>query len=217
MNKSLSITQFLLFNILFGDVYSDRFLVYIANAITDFKIYKSTGRTNLDELNDEMDKIGAISISQWLPNARPTDRDGDIYLNRYFVIYLASINTDIYNLAKRALQLDCVQSSETMAVFKPTYIPNDPLWNVQYGLPLIQADLAYDFWDVDGGELPGDREIILASVDTGVDWDHVDLVENIWNNLQSSSPSENHFIRQFHRWFDGLKTIRFLKHFTNTV
>ena len=42
-------------------------------------------------------------------------------------------------------------------------------------------------------------------------------IENIWNNLQSSSPSENHFIRQFHRWFDGLKTIRLLKHFTKTV
>ena len=39
-------------------------------------------------------------------------------------------------------------------------------------------------------------------------------IENIWENLQSSSPSENHFIQQFHRWFDGLKTIRFLKYFT---
>ncbi len=42
-------------------------------------------------------------------------------------------------------------------------------------------------------------------------------IENIWKNLQSSSPSENHFIRQFHRWFDGLKTIRLLKHFTKIV
>ena len=38
-------------------------------------------------------------------------------------------------------------------------------------------------------------------------------IKNIWKNLQSSSPSENHFIRQFHRWFDGLKTIRLLRHF----
>ena len=39
-------------------------------------------------------------------------------------------------------------------------------------------------------------------------------IKNIWKNLQSSSPSENHFTKQFHRWFDGFKTIRFLKHFT---
>ncbi len=42
-------------------------------------------------------------------------------------------------------------------------------------------------------------------------------IEPIWNNLQSSSPSENHFIRQFHRWFDSLKTIRILKYFTKIV
>jgi len=39
-------------------------------------------------------------------------------------------------------------------------------------------------------------------------------IETIWENLQLSSPSEHHFIKQFHRWFDGLKTIRFLKHFS---
>ena len=39
-------------------------------------------------------------------------------------------------------------------------------------------------------------------------------IEHIWKNLQSSSPSDTHFTQQFHRWFDGLKTIRFLKYFT---
>ena len=39
-------------------------------------------------------------------------------------------------------------------------------------------------------------------------------IDNIWDNLKSSSPSENHFTKQFHRWFDSLKTIRLLKHFT---
>ena len=39
-------------------------------------------------------------------------------------------------------------------------------------------------------------------------------IETIWLNLQSSSPTKDHFIQQVHRWFDGLKTIRLLKHFT---
>ena len=39
-------------------------------------------------------------------------------------------------------------------------------------------------------------------------------IETIWSNLQSSSPTEDHFIQQVHRWFDGLKTIRLLKYFT---
>ena len=40
-------------------------------------------------------------------------------------------------------------------------------------------------------------------------------IEDIWSNLQNNASSEYHFSKQFHRWFDGLKTIRLLKHFTN--
>ena len=39
-------------------------------------------------------------------------------------------------------------------------------------------------------------------------------IKDILPKLQTSSPSKIHFINQFHRWFDGLKTIRFLKFFT---
>ena len=39
-------------------------------------------------------------------------------------------------------------------------------------------------------------------------------IESIWNKIQSNAPSKSHFTRQFHRWFDELKTIRFLKRFT---
>lgn len=39
-------------------------------------------------------------------------------------------------------------------------------------------------------------------------------INNIWLGLQASSPTKEHFIKQFHRWFDGLKTIRLLKLFS---
>jgi len=39
-------------------------------------------------------------------------------------------------------------------------------------------------------------------------------IEDIWDGIQTSSPSIHHFYQQFHRWFDGLKTIRLLKHFS---
>ena len=31
---------------------------------------------------------GANKIDYWLPNARPTDRDGDVYLNRFYIFIL---------------------------------------------------------------------------------------------------------------------------------
>ena len=53
-------------------------------------------------------------------------------------------------------------------IYRPTdYTPNDPYWNNQYGLELIQADLAFDLWDIDGGEIPGQMtsgEIVVGVV-----------------------------------------------------
>ena len=43
---------------------------------------------------------------------------------------------------------------------------------------------------------------------------HDEGIEDVWVNLQSNAPTESHFSKQFHRWFDGLKTIRLLKRFT---
>ena len=43
----------------------------------------------------------------------------------------------------------------------------------------------------------------------------IEGIETIWSNIQNNAPSELHFKEQFHRWFDGLKTIRFLKRFSS--
>jgi hypothetical protein len=66
--------------------------------------------------------------------------------------------------------------------------PNDNLYSVQWHLPKIQAPEA---WDIHKGE-EGDSTIILAITDSGVDWDHPDLVDNIWNNLGEDADGDNH-------------------------
>jgi len=42
----------------------------------------------------------------------------------------------------------------------------------------------------------------------------IEGIEIIWSKIQNNAPSALHFKEQFHRWFDGLKTIRFLKRFS---
>ena len=39
-------------------------------------------------------------------------------------------------------------------------------------------------------------------------------IEYVWNGIQNSSPTEKHYVGQFHRWFDGLKTLKLLKIFS---
>ena len=186
MKKILIIIQFILLHSLHAEIYQDRILVYIDNSIEDFDLNEGLFRTNLKDLNELMDIIGATGITKWLPRARPTDRDGDTYLNRYYVIDLGYDRPDIEKLVTNLEYLPCIRTSETMIIMKPDYTPNDPRWNQQYGLELIQADLAYDLWDIEGGDLPGyveDGEIVVAVTDVGFEWDHSDLIGNVWQNL----------------------------------
>lgn len=65
--------------------------------------------------------------------------------------------------------------AEPNYLYEISLIPNDPLYDEQWALPLIEADAA---WDVESG----DGNVIIAVVDTGIDYIHEDLAENIWRN-----------------------------------
>ncbi len=54
-------------------------------------------------------------------------------------------------------------------------IPNDPLYAQQWYLPAIDAPAAWD-------STTGDTSQVIAIIDTGVDWNHPDLDDNIWTN-----------------------------------
>lgn len=54
-------------------------------------------------------------------------------------------------------------------------MPNDPLVGNQWAWGVIDA---YEAWDI----TPGSRDIAVAVFDTGTDWDHEDLIDNIWVN-----------------------------------
>jgi subtilisin family serine protease len=57
------------------------------------------------------------------------------------------------------------------------YSPNDPLLNFQQHLNVIKAREA---WDV----TKGDTSVVIAIIDTGVDWPHDDLKASIWRNYK---------------------------------
>ena len=66
-------------------------------------------------------------------------------------------------------------------------IVNDPLYDQQWYIPEVKADLVWP-------QTKGDTTMIIAILDTGVDWLHPDLKNKIWNN---PSPSTN-------TWPDGI-------------
>lgn len=84
-----------------------------------------------------------------------------------------------------------LQASPGVVYVEPDYLiriartPNDARFNEQYGLNnngqnggAVDADIdATDAWDITTG-----NRVAVAVIDTGVDYNHEDLANNIWNN-----------------------------------
>lgn len=86
-----------------------------------------------------------------------------------------SAPTDIEALAQKLEQEHEVEFAEPNYYFPLTVVPNDPLYSQIYPLSIVKADSA---WNVQ----KGDSTVIIAIIDSGVDWDHPDLASVIWTN-----------------------------------
>ncbi|MBE0639666.1 MAG: S8 family serine peptidase [Bacteroidales bacterium] len=72
-----------------------------------------------------------------------------------------------------------IEYAEPIPVIELLEVPNDPMYGDLHHLTQIHAEEA---WDIHKGE-NGPEDIIIAIVDSGVDWDHEDLIDNIWQNI----------------------------------
>jgi len=167
------------------------FLFCLKHEQQPLEIFRSGSGFSVDNaaLNSFFDTYQIINIEPWIPGATELDKDGDIYLNRIYRVYLAENSRSNMIAAKEDItQFTFIHSSEFEMIRKPVYQPNDPNYDQQCSLPAVKADLAWDFWDIASGLMPGDRHVLLAAVDTGVDITHPDLQHNIWIN-QNEIPS----------------------------
>ena len=95
-------------------------------------------------------------------------------LSKIYKVTLSG-NVDIQKVAEEVSQDPNVEYAEPNGFFKICVTPNDPYYNRQWGLSKI---LASEGWD----SKSGDPSIVIAVIDTGVDYDHQDLRSNIWSN-----------------------------------
>ena len=104
-------------------------MIYIDNKVTDFRIEDDQLTTSISEVNNTLKDQGVNSISQWLPNARPSDRNGNIFLNRYYVVEFESVKNDMDKIINDLMALDVITVSERIPIVEPAYVPNDSLWD----------------------------------------------------------------------------------------
>jgi subtilisin family serine protease len=78
-------------------------------------------------------------------------------------------------LMKRLHRDPAVAYVEPDATVRLAAIPDDPLWDDLWGMRAIRAPRAWD-------SVVGSPDIVVADLDTGVDYAHEDLAANMWHN-----------------------------------
>ena len=71
-------------------------------------------------------------------------------------------------------------------VISPTALPNDPSFSTLWGLNNVGQSGGVADVDIDAPEAwnttTGSRSVVVAVIDTGIDYNHPDLASNIWRN-----------------------------------
>ena len=177
-------------------IYRDNSLLFsIYSNISPLQFDHTFYRSNHDEINVFLANYDIIKIEPWLKSATETDFDNDIYLNRiYRITFSEKSKSNILEAFDELKTISDVQYVERENRHKIYYTPNDSQYGQQWFLPAINSNDAWDLWNINGGEIPGDKQIILASVDTGVNRKHPDLVNNIYQNLGEDADGDGQTI-----------------------
>ncbi len=130
--------------------------------------------------------IRARRVERKIPGARqaaPVQRPG----RKLFLV-------DVADKSKAGMQkaIDELRKDPTVAYAEPNYqlkaigIPDDPHFDLLYGMHnvgqnngVVDADIdAPEAWDM----ATGDDNVLVGVIDTGIDYLHPDLVDNMWTN-----------------------------------
>ncbi|MFK7926032.1 MAG: S8 family serine peptidase [Bacteroidia bacterium] len=103
-----------------------------------------------------------------------------------------------------ASQNDHILYLEPDYIYQMEETPDDPYFEKQWGLSNLGqtggssgADIKISsHWNTN----TGNKSVITGIIDTGIDWGHEDLVDNIWQNLAEDFDGDGHTIE----WIDGI-------------
>ncbi len=100
-------------------------------------------------------------------------------LNRIYKIKVNE-NADVINAVNDYNQDSNIEYAEPNFIAQTFFTPNDPMFSKQWAHQITQAQQG---WDIQRGN----SNIVIAVLDTGVDYNHEDLSGNIWNNIDEIS------------------------------
>ena len=164
--------------------YNDRILICLQPdlSIDQISYRQGTPVTGIPALDQLLELREITVMEKFLPAATADDMDGDIVLANIYRLRSRNDKLAVQQLIQDFSKVASILYAEQETIDRVLYTPNDSRYNQQWFLPRIQAPAAWDLWDIAGGETPGDLGIVLASVDSGVQYTHPDLWQHAWIN-----------------------------------
>ena len=145
------------------------------------------GISSLDTVSDE---LGVVRVEPMFRSQLSKTRPDLPDISRIYRVALAD-GMDVRRAASIFGSDPSVEYAEPIPFHYLHETPNDPLFNVQWFLDLIDAEGA---WDVHKGENGAD--VVVGISDTGLAWRHEDLVDNIFQNLGEDVDGDGRVIEE---------------------
>ncbi len=167
----------------------------IKKGIIVVKLKKSLNKSaaniisSYQSLNVKMNVWGIQKVDQPYFYLSQSQLVGAEDLTRIFHLYFSE-EQDPQKVADEFAFDPNVLYAEPLYVHSVEEIPNDPAWaqNQHGDLAHIQAPEA---WNLVKGEA---GEVVIGIVDNGTEWNHPDLVDNIWQNLGEDADNDGRTI-----------------------
>jgi subtilisin family serine protease len=133
----------------------------------------------LTEVNQAMTKstfeeLRVEQLQRVAPGQLPTEVSDDL-VRTYFLNYASDV--DPFYLASKIQSIPGVEYAEPQVEMELHYDPNDPLYGTN-GQNYFEIQRFNRAWNL----TKSSRDIIIAIVDSGVDYKHPDLRDNLWRN-----------------------------------
>jgi len=143
--------------------------------------------TGIPSLDQKMVQYEARSLEKRFKQNPLITRPGLPDLSRIHLVTIPE-HLDVNMVAKAFSADPTVEYAEPVPIHRVEEVPDDPHFVSQQHLPQIMAPLAWNIHKGQNGSVP----VKVAIIDTGVDWDHEDLIGNTWQNSGEDADGDGH-------------------------
>ncbi|MGA3191517.1 MAG: S8 family peptidase [Candidatus Bathyarchaeia archaeon] len=175
-------------------------VAFRVSAVQSSSLPQSTGHNGLVSVNGDPNQL-VIGVNQTTPWAYDeltslVLRTGgksvsNVSVEGQAIAIVVDVPSDNLSILSNEVQrTGLARYVEPNMLFEVQFVPNDPLYGNQWALPKIQADWAWN-------TTTGNSSVLVAIIDTGIDYNHPDLKNNYvalgknWVNNSSDPIDDN--------------------------